>query len=129
MGSSWCNHKKQILAETGQLSTSLYKIFLYSSRLNVISARKAKEMNLLWWRQFVEVVDHVLNVVKKTVLLMTTLNGDGLLNDMVNAGINCDDLIRIVADLIIAAGDTVTSTIQFYSITILLSCLLLIIIM
>ncbi|XP_051164989.1 cytochrome P450 315a1, mitochondrial isoform X2 [Leptopilina boulardi] len=115
IGSGWSYHKKQILMETGQLSIFLHKIFLYSSRLNVISASNAKAKNLFWWRQFVNVVDDTLATVKKTVLLLIKLNGDGLLHQMMSVGIKSDDLIRIVADLIIAAGDTEVLLMSLYS--------------
>ena len=112
IGSTWNTHKPQILRETGDLATILYKIFKYTSRLNIISARKAKENNSFWWRQFVENLDDVLKKVKNIVTLITCLDGDGLLQNMIEAGIKNQDLVRIVADLIIAAGDTVI--IQFF---------------
>lgn len=107
MGSKWCQCKEEILKETDQLPVILHKIFQYSSRLNVISAANAKKRNSLWWRQFVNAVDDAMAAVKHIVHLLIKLNGDGLLYLMMNAGIKSEDLVRIVADLILAAGDTV----------------------
>lgn len=113
MGSKWCQCKEEILKETDQLPVILHKIFQYSSRLNVISAANAKKRNSLWWRQFVNAVDDAMAAVKHIVHLLIKLNGDGLLYLMMNAGIKSEDLVRIVADLILAAGDTSTSTMQW----------------
>lgn len=113
IGSTWITHKTQILRETDDLAVFMYKIFKYSSRLNVISAKKAKEANFPWWNQFARNLDDVLKKVTNALSLMTRLNGDGLLKNMIDAGIKNQDLVRIVADLIIAAGDTVITF--FYS--------------
>ncbi|XP_033221676.1 cytochrome P450 315a1, mitochondrial-like isoform X2 [Belonocnema kinseyi] len=113
IGSTWITHKTQILREADDLAVFMYKIFKYSSRLNVISAKKAKEANFLWWNQFSRTLDDVLKKVMNVLLLMTRLDGDGLLKNMIDAGIKNEDLIRIVADLIIAAGDTTTSSTQW----------------
>ena len=120
MGSTWLTHKTQILRETGDLAVILYKIFKYSSRLNVISAKMAKEMRLPWWNQFVENLDDVLKKVTNMLSIMTSLNGDGLLKKMIDAGMKNEDLVRIIADLIIAAGDTVITLVylcNFYHTT------------
>ncbi|XP_033212668.1 cytochrome P450 315a1, mitochondrial-like [Belonocnema kinseyi] len=113
IGSTWITHKTQILREADDLAVFMYKIFKYSSRLNVISAKKAKDANFPWWNLFARNLDDVLKKVTDVLALMTRLDSDGLLKNMIDAGIKNEDLVRIVADLIIAAGDTTTSSTQW----------------
>lgn len=107
IGSQWHDCKQQMECYTEKLATTLHCIFEYSSVLSIIPARLAMKLNVPAWRKFVETADTALKMLNILVPKMIQLGGDGLLRKMMDNGIMGDDIIRIVADFIMAAGDTV----------------------
>lgn len=112
LGSSWLENRSHILSESNDLAGILCKIFRYSVHLAWLPAKLAMRANLPVWRKFVESVDEALETIRRLVPKMVILNGDGLLQAMVDKGVVGEELLRIVIDLIIAAGDTVRPSIQ-----------------
>lgn len=107
MGSQWSNCKSQMRPEAEHLALVLHEIFVYSASLSMLPAKLAMKLKLPVWKKFVRAADAILDKVHKLVPEMTRLNGDGLLSMMMNNGICDGDAVRIVADFVIAAGDTV----------------------
>lgn len=108
MGSSWKNYEEIARNEADKLAGILHKIFELSARLSVLPAKYAMKFRLPVWREFVKVADEALGMTRKLVPEMASLGGDGLLYLMKQEGIQDEDLVRIVTDLILAAGDTVS---------------------
>jgi len=108
MGSQWRNCECQIRPEAEYLALVLHEIFIYSTTLSMLPVKLAMKLKFPVWIKFVRAADGILSKVRKLVPEMTRLNGDGLLSMMINDGIHGEDAIRIVADFIIAAGDTVS---------------------
>ncbi|XP_034941598.1 cytochrome P450 315a1, mitochondrial [Chelonus insularis] len=114
MGSSWVHFKDKIINdETDRLAQNLHKIFLLTAKFSLLPVKYVMKLNLPMWRRFVNIVDESLGTVQILVPKMAKYQGDGLLNMMKNEGIDLRDLSRIVADLIIAAGDTTAYSIQW----------------
>lgn len=107
IGSRWRDCERQMRPEVEDLALMLHRIFEYSATLSLIPAKLAKRLRLPAWTKFVRTADTILGKVCNLVPEMTRLNGDGLLQMMIKEGIHGDDAVRIVADFIIAAGDTV----------------------
>lgn len=107
IGSRWRDCERQMRPEAADLALMLHQIFEYSATLSMIPAKLAKRLKLPAWTKFVRTVDTILNKVCNLVPEMTRLDSDGLLHTMIKEGIHDDDAVRIVADFIIAAGDTV----------------------
>ncbi|KAI4477891.1 hypothetical protein M0804_012371 [Polistes exclamans] len=113
MGSTWHQHKSVISRYSENLAKSLHKIFEYTAELSVLPVKLAKTLRLPSWNKFVESADSALSIVRTLVPEMVHLGGDGLLQTMMNEGIRDDDLVRIVTDFIIAAGDTTAFSTQW----------------
>lgn len=75
-------------------------------------AKLAMRLRLPAWTKFVRTADTIMAKVRSLIPDMISLSSGGLLEMMMNEGISNDDLIRIVADFIIAAGDTVRFSIH-----------------
>lgn len=106
----WPAYRRRIITELEQLSRSLGLIFEHSVQLAQLPAWLAHRLRLPSWRGFVSTADYALDAVNALVADMERLEGieDGLMGRMIAAGIKGDALQRIVGDLILAAGDTVS---------------------
>ncbi|XP_012223827.2 cytochrome P450 315a1, mitochondrial isoform X1 [Linepithema humile] len=113
IGSRWRDCERQMRPEAEDLALMLHRIFEYSATLSMIPAKLAKRLKLPVWTKFVWTVDTILEKVCNLIPEMTRLDGDGLLRTMMKEGIHGDDAVRIVADFIIAAGDTTAITMQW----------------
>lgn len=108
LGSAWNEYRDTIAdGESDKLAKNLHKIFVLSARLSLLPVKYVVKFNLPVWRRFVQVVDEALELVGTLVPKMIKFQGDGLLSLMINEGMSEQDVTRIVADLILAAGDTV----------------------
>lgn len=107
IGSRWWDHEKQIRSEAENLALMLHEIFVHSATLSMVPAKLAMRLRLPAWTKFVRAADTILDKVCKLVPKMIQFDSDGLLRAMMSNGIRDDDAVRIVADFIIAAGDTV----------------------
>ncbi|XP_076232615.1 cytochrome P450 family protein sad [Calliopsis andreniformis] len=113
MGSSWHSCKHQLSRDVQKLAQTLYKIFAYSAKLSILPAKVAMNLRLPVWTKFVRSADTVFEIVRVLVPEMTRLGGDGLLKKMMDEGIRDEYAISIVADFILAAGDTTATTFQW----------------
>lgn len=110
-GSRWQDWESQIGPEMDYLALMLHQIFIHSITLSMMPAKLAMRLRLPAWTKFVHTVDTITAKVHSLVSEMISLNSDGLLWMMMNEGIR-NDVVRIVADFIIAAGDTVRFSIH-----------------
>jgi hypothetical protein len=116
VGTPWTDYKRRIKDELEVLSHSLVQIFEHSVHLSRASARLAMLARFPSWCGFVATADYALKTVSRLVEEMTQLENaeDGLLHQMMANGIRGEVLQRIVVDLILAAGDTVSQPSHFF---------------
>lgn len=114
MGSTWNSYKQIGRVEADKLAGILHKVFEISAKLSVLPAKYAVKLRLPVWQEFIKVADETLDLSRKLVPQMESYGGDGLLFLMKQEGIQDDNLIKIVTDLILAAGDTVRSITNYY---------------
>ncbi|XP_043272229.1 cytochrome P450 315a1, mitochondrial-like isoform X1 [Venturia canescens] len=118
IGSSWKNYKPRIDKETIKLARILHRIFVLSAKLSLLPVKYVIKFRLPVWREFCQVVDEALGSVRDIVTEILCLEGDGLLSLMIKEGITKqEDLVRIVTDLVIAAGDTTAYSTQWALLT------------
>lgn len=113
IGSRWLDHEKQLRSEAKNLALMLHQIFEHSATLSMVPAKLAMTLRLPAWTKFVRAADTIMDKVCKLVPKMIQFDSDGLLRTMMSNGIRDDDAVRIVADFIIAAGDTTAITMQW----------------
>ncbi|XP_023288664.1 cytochrome P450 315a1, mitochondrial [Orussus abietinus] len=114
LGPLWHQEGAYVMKEAGNLPKCLHKIFEYSAQLSLLPAQLAMRLRLPAWRKFVNAADEALGIVRALVPIMARHNAEGgLLKMMMDEGIRGDDLVRIVADLVLAAGDTTAYSMQW----------------
>jgi len=113
IGSRWRDYESRIHSEIEHLALMLHNIFKHSVPLSVFSPKVAMSFRLPIWTRYVKTVDMVMEKVHNLVPKILQFDNDGLLKIMVN-DIDKDIVIRIIADFIIAAGDTVRLLIYQY---------------
>ncbi|KAF7989083.1 hypothetical protein HCN44_007393 [Aphidius gifuensis] len=113
MGSTWNSYKQIGRIEAEKLAGILHKVFEISAKLSLLPAKYAMKLRLPVWQEFVKVADETLDLTRKLVPQMESYGGDGLLFLMKQEGIQDDNLIKIVTDLILAAGDTTAYSTQW----------------
>lgn len=104
-------HNKNLdyLAETNQ------KVFENTSKLSLIPSELAAKFNIPQWKKFSNSVTNSLNCARSLVinLLHEELDNDGLLVQMLNENLNEDEIVRLVSDLLLAAGDTTAYSMEW----------------
>lgn len=105
---NWNKHSRELQGQSKNMANILQNIFLYSVTLSNVPAELAMRWNLPAWQKFVKCMDDVRDVLDNLVPRMICYEGDGILSRMASEGMSEDDIIRIVMDLMIAAGDTVS---------------------
>ncbi|XP_055602482.1 cytochrome P450 315a1, mitochondrial isoform X2 [Uranotaenia lowii] len=87
---------------------TVYNIFLYSSKLMTVPPKIADILQLPAWKRFEQVVPETLEIASTIInnILDEAEHGDGLLVKLQKNISSREVLIRIFADLMIAAGDT-----------------------
>ncbi|KAL6258540.1 hypothetical protein P5V15_010497 [Pogonomyrmex californicus] len=113
MGSRWRDCEQQMRSDIESVALMLHQIFMYSATLSMMPAKLAMRLKLPVWTKFVKTVDIILDKVRNLVPEMIQMNSDGLLQMLMNDGICDENIIRVVADFIIAAGDTTSVTMQW----------------
>ncbi|XP_011153998.1 cytochrome P450 315a1, mitochondrial isoform X2 [Harpegnathos saltator] len=113
MGSRWPDCKQQMASRYEHLALMLHQVFEQSVVLSMMPAKLAMQLRLPIWKKFVTTADTILDMVRVMVPELLQLGGDGLLSLMVNDGIRGNDAIKIIADFIIAAGDTSATSMQW----------------
>ncbi|XP_059480622.1 cytochrome P450 315a1, mitochondrial [Neocloeon triangulifer] len=116
-GDKFAEHSSAIRRLPGLrgLSEQVRQVFCESSKLSLLPARVARAIRLPAWARFERAVDHAVHGASSLVLdlLPFSRGGDGMLERMLAAGVELSDTVRIVADLILAAGDTSAVTMQW----------------
>lgn len=115
IGSQWRNYEPRVRSEIEHVALMLHNIFKYSVPLSMWPAKLAMLLRLPIWTRYVKTVDTVMDKVHNLVPEILRLDNDGLLKIILN-DIDKDKVIRIIADFIIAAGDTVRFLIYQYRI-------------
>ncbi|XP_053609196.1 cytochrome P450 315a1, mitochondrial-like isoform X2 [Plodia interpunctella] len=93
-------------------SESVKKIFKTTTKLSGYPIELCQQFNLKVWRDFRECVDMSTNLARKIVkeILNKKQESDGLISKLCNENISDEDVTKIVADFVIAAGDTTAYT-------------------
>ncbi|XP_050351130.1 cytochrome P450 315a1, mitochondrial [Nymphalis io] len=93
-------------------ATSVRKIFQTTTRLYALPVNWCQRLNLKVWRDFKECVDLSIFIAKKLAQEMIRQNeqSNGLIKRLMADNMKEEIIIRIVADFIIAAGDTTAYT-------------------
>ena len=104
---AWTKNKTRMKYEAKRLAQYLHKVFFYSVRLSSVPARLAMKLKIPWWTKYVKSIDESMEILKVLVPEMSQSESDGIIKKLMAEGIVGEDLFRIVADLIISAGDTV----------------------
>lgn len=98
-----------------ELASTVHLVFEKSVGLQIVPATLAHKFNLSAWKHFESAVDNALNKANTLVslLLDNYPKGEGLLAKLQEENIERGVLIRIIADLILAAGDTTAYSLQW----------------
>ncbi|KAG6452805.1 cytochrome P450 315a1, mitochondrial [Manduca sexta] len=93
-------------------SESVKNIFQTTTKLYALPVTWCQRINLKVWRDFKECVDMSLFLAHKIVteILNRRHENDGLIKRLCEDKMSDEDIIRIVADFVIAAGDTTAYT-------------------
>ncbi|XP_046965607.1 cytochrome P450 315a1, mitochondrial [Vanessa cardui] len=93
-------------------TSSVRKIFQTTTKLYALPVNWCQRLNLKVWRDFKECVDLSLFLAKKLAQEMVRHNGqsNGLVKRLMEDNMEEEMITRIVADFIIAAGDTTAYT-------------------
>ncbi|XP_015110239.1 cytochrome P450 315a1, mitochondrial isoform X2 [Diachasma alloeum] len=113
MGTTWDLHEDEISGDLNILAENLHEVFVQSAKLSLLPCKLAVKFQLPVWKKFVRVMDTTIRVARKLVFRIGKVSNNGLLDLMRDSGIRDEHLIRIVTDLIIAAGDTTTYSTQW----------------
>lgn len=108
-------NNKQVEKMVRHLGETVHLVFETSAKLALIPAKLAATYKIPAWRRFEYSVDQALRSASHLVeyMLEQFPEGDGLLHRMQEEQMNTSELIRIVADLILAAGDTTAYSMQW----------------
>lgn len=97
------------------LASTVCHVFHTSVKLALIPAKFASKYKIPRWRRFVDSVDSALLAANNLVAYLLTNHplGNGLLHKMQNECIPEIEIIRIVVDLVLAAGDTTAYSMEW----------------
>lgn len=111
------------IAARGRLESTLEKlantvssVFESSVKLQLLPAVLAQKLQLPAWKRFVRCVGDALETstfLVTTLLEEEQLANDGLLAQMQKENLQREEIIKLVADLILAAGDTTAYTMEW----------------
>lgn len=97
-----------------KLANTVSSIFECSVKLQLLSAVLAAKLHLPVWKRFVACVDDALNTSKQLVTtLLDEPASDGILSKMLEEELQHPEIVKLVADLILAAGDTTAYTMEW----------------
>nr|BAM73861.1 cytochrome P450 [Bombyx mori] len=93
-------------------SEAVKKIFSTTTKLYALPVEFCQRWNLKVWRNFKQSVDDSISIAQKIVyeMLHTKDAGDGLVKRLKDENMSDELITRIVADFVIAAGDTTAYT-------------------
>ncbi|XP_050303517.1 cytochrome P450 315a1, mitochondrial [Anthonomus grandis grandis] len=107
--------KDNIDKEITQLASKVFLIFETSSRMALVSSKFASKYNISRWRQFEESVTTAVNLSTDLIELLleyVKTDQDGLLGKLKDK-MTINDVVRIVTDLVLAAGDTTAHSMEW----------------
>ncbi|XP_011307320.1 cytochrome P450 315a1, mitochondrial [Fopius arisanus] len=113
VGKTWDLHREEFSSDLEILAENLHQVFVQSARLSFLPAKLIMRFQFPVWRKFVRVMDTSQNVAKGVVHKISKISDNGLFDLMRDSGIPDENLVAIIADLIIAAGDTTTYSTQW----------------
>lgn len=116
LGSSYNNKNIKILEPLiKEFSNTVHKIFEQSTKMYLFPANLAQKYKFDSWTEFESTVTKSLDLAKGIVdIYIDELEaGDGILSKMLELNIPRNDIERIFADIIIAAGDTTAFSLQW----------------
>ncbi|KAJ8722153.1 hypothetical protein PYW08_004555 [Mythimna loreyi] len=102
-------HYKNLLA---MFTEAVKRIFQTTTKLYGLPLNVCQKLNLKVWRDFQESVDVSLSLAHKIVgeMLLHSKESNGLINLLSEENMKPEDIKRIIADFVIAAGDTTSYT-------------------
>ncbi|GLG97058.1 Ecdysone 20-monooxygenase [Gryllus bimaculatus] len=116
VGPKYREHRAELVPAMKHISSVVRAIFEHTSRLSLLPPQLAYALGLAPWKDFEAAVDETLasaNAFVENLLSLRHLNGSGLLSRMLAEGLDLKIIQRIVADFILAAGDTTVYTLQW----------------
>ncbi|XP_069672926.1 cytochrome P450 315a1, mitochondrial [Periplaneta americana] len=115
MGDKYLRKRKEMEDILAHFASVVHLIFQESSRLSLLPASLAAFLRIPAWKSFVSAIDEAIGVANRLVLQMVPecQNGEGLLGAMLAEGMEHKNVVRIVADLVLAAGDTTAYSTQW----------------
>ncbi|KAJ9590666.1 hypothetical protein L9F63_016294, partial [Diploptera punctata] len=115
LGDKYKQHQKGLQDIVQRFAVVVQMIFRESSRLSLIPAKLAAYFKVPAWKNFVSSVDEAIALANSlmTQLIPVCKDGNGLLVAMLREGIEHKYVVRILADLVLAAGDTTAYTTQW----------------
>ncbi|GBP69343.1 Cytochrome P450 315a1, mitochondrial [Eumeta japonica] len=92
------------------------KIFVTTTKLYALPVSLCQRLNLKVWRDFKDSVDISLGLARKLVkeIMMAKNLGNGLIQKLQAENMKEENISRIVADFVIAAGDTNADRVRAY---------------
>lgn len=98
-----------------EFTSNVHKVFEFSAKLLIIPANLAKNLNLKIWTDFEESVTKTLELANRIIdfSLSNETPESGLLKQMIDTGMTMENIKRIFADMVIAAGDTTAFSMQW----------------
>lgn len=102
---------KQLNGYIERLASTVCLVFHTSADLSLIPAKFAAKYRIPRWKRFVAAVDSALLAANDLVAHLNT--GDGLLAKMRHEGVGELEIVRIVVDLVLAAGDTTAYSMEW----------------
>lgn len=116
LGANDYNKTKEHLSEVlEKFAKSVSSVFECSVKLQLIPAVIAAKLQLSVWKRFVNCVGDALNASTQLVtsLLKEHPESDGILRKMLDEQLQQQEIVKLVADLILAAGDTTAYTMEW----------------
>lgn len=119
VGNNYKAHEGKWASTVRQLASDIHKIFLESAEM---SSKSAKEIERLRdegrpvWKRFKNSVDVSLSSAHSLLQEMISVcstSPSGLLSEMQHSKMSEEDIIKVVVDLILAAGDTTAMSLQW----------------
>ncbi|XP_034252654.1 cytochrome P450 315a1, mitochondrial [Thrips palmi] len=99
-----------------QLASDIHSIFLESAEMSSMSAKVARDEDKPVWRRFKKSVDVSLSTARsllREMISVCSASPSGLLSDMQDAELSEEEIMKVVVDLILAAGDTTAMSLQW----------------
>ncbi|KDR16797.1 cytochrome P450 315a1, mitochondrial [Zootermopsis nevadensis] len=114
-GDKYLKHRLELEDVVDRFASVVHLIFEESARLSLIPAKMAAFLKIPAWKNFVSAIDEAISLAHDltTRMIPECQNGEGLLGAILAEGIEDKDVIRIVADLFIGAGDTTANSTQW----------------